>query len=238
MKKELLTLSLLFTLTAFMYAQTNTQCDFFIRSDFDSECVLTAYKEKVPLLFHDESECMIACAGSHVMYYAVNLPTGFTTEWTVIGTDNYTVNQQGTQIYVNWPEDLSAGHITLTATGPDNTICIKEACIELIEKPVAGIISNPPHIGYIDDDIQYIEVCDGQEIQFFSNSSSSAEAPIVGYRWTSDHEEWATQNFTFIADFDIYEGEATIEHTVINECGCIDNITYVIKINKIPILEV
>ncbi len=180
-----------------VFAQTE-QCDFFIRSGFDSECLLTTYKdENNPQMLHDESQCLIACAGSTVMYYAMNLPTGYTCEWEVAGTDDFTVNSVSHYITVNWPEQIGVGNIVLTATGPNNTICIKEVCVELIEKPIAGIISNPLHIGFNTNGDKYIEVCDGQEIQFFSNSTASADAPIVGYLWQTGLESASTQNFIY-----------------------------------------
>lgn len=221
-----------------LFAQTE-QCDFFIRSGFDSECLLTTYrKEQGASVLHDESECVQACAGSTVKYYAMNFPAGFSCEWEVSGSDNFVVNIPGHYITVDWPEEIGVGNIILTATGPDNTICIKEMCVEIIEKPQAGIISNPLHTGYNAGGYQFIEVCHGQEIQFYSNSTGSAEAPIVGYLWEAGPDLWSTQNFTFTADYNVYGEYVKLIHIVINECGCTDQIIYEIHISKFPTLKV
>jgi hypothetical protein len=139
---------------------------------------------------------------------------------------------------VHWPDEIGVGNIMLTATGPDNTICIKEVCVELIERPIAGIISNPLHAGLDVDGNQYIDVCDGQEIQFFSNSTASADAPIVGYFWEAENDTWSTQNFTFTADYNVYGNGVMVVHSVVNECGCESKSIYIIRISKFPTLDV
>lgn len=220
------------------------ECDFFIRSSFDSECILTTYKLPDDMRTgdteHDESECLIACAGSTVTYYVENLPAGFTCEWEIAGTDDFTVIGSNNSVIVNWPDQISTGTVLLTATGPGNTVCLKELCIELIEKPVAIIASNPLHGSLNTSGEQEIFVCDGQEIQFFSNSTASAEAPIVGYLWSDNNwgNTWSTEDFTFTADYSLYGALTKVILTVVNECGCEDVVTYWVNISHSPVLEV
>ena len=240
MKKKVTLLSVfLLFLVSSLFSQNYEPCDFYIRSDFSSECLLTTYKNPLrPNHLHDKSDCMLACAGSSVYYFAENLPADYECEWTVSGTNNYIVNNNNNSILVHWPDEITTGNIVLTAIGPNNTICIKELCIELIERPSAVIVSNPTEIGYNDEGCKYINVCDGQQIQFFSNSTGSAEAPIVGYLWEAGHDLWSTQNVTFTADYNVYGEYVKMFHTVINECGCTDQIVYEIHISKYPTLRV
>lgn len=247
MKKKVTLLSVfLLFLVSSLFSQNYEPCDFYIRSDFSSECLLTTYKNPLrPNHLHDKSDCMLACAGSSVYYFAENLPADYECEWTVSGTNNYIVNNNNNSILVHWPDEITTGNIVLTAIGPNNTICIKELCIELIERPSAVIVSNPTEIGYNDEGCKYINVCDGQQIQFFSNSYGSAEAPIVGYYWVAEIEStgveiesWTTENIVFTADFHTYGNKVILKLTAINECGCSDKACYIINIHKYPSLKV
>ena len=240
MKKKVTSLGLfLLFMVSGLFSQTYEQCDFYIRSSFSSECLTTTYRDpNKPYFLHDEAECVLACAGSSVAYYAENLPADYECEWLVSGTNNFIVNNNNNSITVHWPNELTTGNIVLTAVGPNNTICIKELCVELIERPVADIISNPTEIGYNDYGHKYINVCDGQQIQFFSNSYGSAEAPIVGYLWTTGIESWTTENIVFNADYNTYGDHVKLELTVVNECGCTHTTIYIIYIHKYPSLKV
>lgn len=241
MKQKLILFLLLSLMISGLFAQTYEQCDFFIRSSFDSECLLTIYKDPYHGhgdYEHDESECLIACAGSTVTYYAENIPTGFTCEWEIAGTDDFNVVSSNNSVVVHWPDEIMTGSVLLTATGPNNTVCLKEVCVELIEKPVAIIASNPLHTGVDVDGHQYIDVCHGQEIQFYSNSTASAEAPIVGYMWEDGINTWSTEDFTFTADYNTYGSETKVVLRVVNECGCEDIAVYFVRISKFPTLKV
>lgn len=110
--------------------------------------------------------------------------------------------------------------------------------MELIEKPVAEIASNPMHTGINSNGDKYIEVCDGQEIQFFSDATSSADAPIVGYYWEDGATSYSTEDFTFTANHDVHGDYTKINLTVTNECGCEDRVTYIVHISKFPSLKV
>ena len=221
-------------------AQSSDFCNFYIRSSFDSECIITSYKPgDPPDPQYDEHQCLAACRGSQVTYSIIGLASGLTYSWAVSGSDSYTTNSNNNTITVNWSEHSGIGAIILYVYGEDDELlCEKQLCIDLIERPIAGIASNPTETGYTPSGIQYIDVCDGQEIQFYDNSTSSSDSPIVGYYWSVGSERASSQNYTFIADYNTYGSSATIVHKVVNECGCEDSTMYVVNISRYPTLRV
>ncbi|MBQ3832803.1 MAG: hypothetical protein II815_06475, partial [Bacteroidales bacterium] len=138
---------------------------------------------------------MVACRGSYVTYSIVGLPSNATYDWAVSGADSYTTSPSNNTITVNWSESAGIGALVLSVYGPNDEFCEKQLCIDLIERPIAGIVSNPIETGYLSTGVQYIDVCDGQEIQFYDNSTSSSDSPIVGYYWKVGAETASTQNY-------------------------------------------
>lgn len=239
MKRLLIILLLQLAIVSCIIAQSSDFCNFYIRSSFDSECIITSYKPgDPPDPLYDEHQCLIACRGSQVTYSIIGLASGATYDWSVAGADSYTTNTNDGTITINWSEHSGIGTIILYVYGEeDELLCEKQLCINLIEKPIAGISSNPTENGY-DMGQQYINVCDGQEIQFYDNSTSSSDSPIVGYYWSVGGERASSQNYTFIADYNTYGSSATIVHKVVNECGCEDSTMYVVNISRYPTLGV
>lgn len=222
-----------------MFAQSSDFCNFYIRSGFDSECIITSYKPNTsPQPIYDEHQCLVACRGSQVTYSIVGLPSGASYDWAVSGADSYTTNTSDNTITVNWSESAGIGTLILSVYGQDDEFCEKQLCVDLIERPVAGIISNPTETGYTPSGVKYIDVCDGQEIQFYDNSTSVPESPVVGYYWRVGNQTSAMQDFSFTADYTLYGGTTTIVHRVVNECGCEDSVMYIVNISKYPTLEV
>lgn len=222
-----------------LVAQSGDFCNFYIRSGFDSECIITNYKpDDAPQAFYDEHQCLVACRGSQVIYSIVGLPSGATYDWAVSGADSYTTNTGDNTITVNWSESAGIGTLILSVYGQDDEFCEKQLCVDLVERPVAGILSNPVEAGYTPSGVKYIDVCDDQEIQFYDRSTSPSDSPIVGYYWRVGNETSSTQNFTFVADCNTYGPSATIVHYVVNECGCEDSVMYIVNISKYPRLNV
>lgn len=219
-------------------AQQGDFCNFYIRSGFDSECIITNYKPgDDPEPLYDEHQCMVACRGSYVTYSIVGLPSGASYDWAVSGADSYYANTVDNTIMVNWSETAGIGTLVLSVYGQNDEFCEKQLCVDLIEKPIAGIISNPIETGYIST-TKYIDVCDGQVIQFYDNSTSTSDSPIVGYLWKVGTGTFSTQNYTFTADYNTYGNSVTITHTVVNECGCENYTKYIVNISKFHKLEV
>lgn len=222
-----------------LVAQSGDFCNFYIRSGFDSECVITSYKPNTsPHPNYEEHECLVACRGSQVIYSIVGLPSGASYDWAVSGADSYTTNTSDNTITVNWSETAGIGTLILSVYGQDDEFCEKQLCVDLVERPVAGILSNPVEIGYTPSGARYIDVCDGQEIQFYDNSTSVPESPVVGYYWDDGIRTASTQNFTFTADYGTYGSYVCITHMVVNECGCEDVEKYIVNISKYPQLKV
>ncbi|MBR5983773.1 MAG: T9SS type A sorting domain-containing protein [Bacteroidales bacterium] len=221
-----------------LVAQSGDFCNFYIRSGFDSECIITSYKPGDTDPLYDEHKCMVACRGSQVIYSIVGLPSGASYDWAVSGADSYTTNTGNNTITVNWSENAGIGTLILSVYGQNDEFCEKQLCVDLIERPVAGIISNPTETGYTPSGVKYIDVCDGQEIQFYDNSTSVPESPVVGYYWRVGNQTSAMQNFSFTADYTLYGGTTTVVHRVVNECGCEDSVMYIVNISSYPTLEV
>ena len=239
MRKKYFILFVQFIFPCLLFAQSGDFCNFYIRSDFDSECIITSYKPNTsPQPNYEEHQCLVACRGTHVTYNIVGLPSGATYDWTVAGADSYTTNTSNNTITVNWSETAGIGTLSLSVSGQNDEFCEKQLCVDLIERPVAGIVSNPTEVGYTPTGIKYIEVCDGQEIQFYDNSTSPSDSPIVGYLWEVGAETASTQNYTFTADYSIYGSTVQIKHTIINECGCEEYVKYNVNISSYPTLVV
>ena len=220
-------------------AQQGDFCNFYIRSGFDSECIITSYKPNTsPQPIYDEHQCLVACRGSQVSYSIVGLPSGATYDWAVSGADSYTTNTSNNTITVNWSESVGIGTLILSVYGPNDEFCEKQLCVDLIERPVAGIASNPTEAGRTPSGIKYINVCDGQVIQFYDNSTSVSDSPIVGYYWEAGNITASMQNFTFTADYSQYGNSVYIKHRAVNECGCEDETIYIVNISRYPTLEV
>ena len=237
--KKFIILFMQWLIPCLLVAQSGDFCNFYIRSGFDSECILTHYKDEGnPQPLYDEHQCLVACRGSQVTYSIIGLASGATYDWAVSGADSYTTNTSDNTITVNWSESAGIGTLILSVYGQDDEFCEKQLCVDLIERPIAGIISNPTETGYTPTGIKYINVCDGQEIQFYDNSTSVPESPVVGYFWRVGNETSAYQNYTFTADYSLYGSSATIVHRVVNECGCEDSVMYIVNISSYPTLEV
>jgi hypothetical protein len=194
-------------------------------------------KDERPNIEHEQTPCILACSGSEVIYYAENLPSSSVAEWTITGAQNFYVGGNGNFVTVLWPDEAVFGNIALQVTCSDNSVCFTEICIEIIEKPTAGIISNPMETEIINS-VQHLYVCDGQSIDFVSNSTGSADAPIVGYYWADGYNTWSTEGINIVASYNLYGEELHLIHKVINECGCYDEVLYVVHISKNPRLKV
>ncbi|MBO7133309.1 MAG: T9SS type A sorting domain-containing protein [Bacteroidales bacterium] len=237
--KKFFILFMQFIFPCLLFAQSGDFCNFYIRSGFDSECIITDYKTgDIPKPLYDEHKCMVACRGSYVTYSIVGLPSGASYDWAVSGADSYSTNTVDNTITVRWSETAGIGTLILSVYGQDDEFCEKQLCVDLIERPVAGILSNPTEAGRTPLGIQYIDVCDGQEIQFYDNSTSPSDSPIVGYLWKVGAETSSTQNYTFTADYNTHGNSVIITHSVVNECGCEDDVKYIVNISKFPMLEV
>ena len=221
-----------------LVAQSGDFCNFYIRSGFDSECIITSYKPGDTDPLYDEHKCMVACRGSQVIYSIVGLPSGASYDWAVSGADSYTANTSDNTITVNWSENAGIGTLILSVYGQDDEFCEKQLCVDLIERPVAGIASNPTEAGRTPSGIKYINVCDGQVIQFYDNSTSVSDSPIVGYYWEAGNITASMQNFTFTADYSQYGNSVYIKHRAVNECGCEDETIYIVNISNYPKLKV
>lgn len=225
---------LLLATTHFALFITAQDCGVFITTDFDSECLITTYIRK-PELLHDESFCFHACQGSTVTYYA-NGMSNADFEWNVQGADNWYVLPQYDAVVVLWPTDGQFGNVSVTATNTiTQQVCTFNRCIEIIDKPIAGITTFPTAESTGVNMV--LNICLGQTVHFNDNSFGSASAPIVGYKWEWD--QWAYDPaFTPNIEMTFNQvGTYTLVHTVINECGCEDSKIIEINVQQSPAIQ-
>ena len=89
-------LYLLFSLILFSMSMVYAQspCSLYINTDFDSECLITAYiKERPSLWGQGLEDCMLACKGNTVQYTAA-CPNGIQYSWTISGAASYYLTNQ------------------------------------------------------------------------------------------------------------------------------------------------
>ncbi len=225
MKKKLLflLLSLLFFGSNIM-AQVQSGCDLYLNTDFDSDCLLADYLERFPeLLELGSDECMLACKGNTVQYTAV-CPNGIQYSWSILGAQTYTLTDQNRTAVVTWGTG-DIGHISVNVLTSDSTTCSTEACVFLMESPVAACSSTPLYY-YDQSGNKVIEICFGETIEF-TDVSSAGRTPITGYFWESDFGTASSQTYSLTPS---QEGEFKLNHCVWNECGCSNCETILIRV--------
>ena len=125
--KKFIILFMQWLIPCLLVAQSGDFCNFYIRSGFDSECIITSYKpNSSPQPNYEEHECLVACRGSQVTYSIVGLPSNATYDWAVSGADSYTTNTGNNTITVNWSESVGIGTLILSVYGPNDEFWVKE----------------------------------------------------------------------------------------------------------------
>ena len=225
MKKILLFLflSLLFFGGNIM-AQVQPECDLYLNTDFDSDCLLDDYLERFPVLLElGSDECMLACRGKTVQYTAV-CPNGIQYSWSIFGAQNHTLINQNRTAVVTWGTG-NTGNISVSVLTSDSITCSTETCVFLMESPVA-VCSSVPLYYYDQSGNKVIEICFGETIDF-TDMSSAGRTPITGYLWESNFGRSSSQNYSLTPS---EEGEFKLNHCVWNECGCSDCEIIIIRV--------
>jgi len=217
---------LLFLLTAVFVAGAlsaqNIPCNVVIRSDFDSECIITEYPPKddpdgiIPHYGLDFNQgCLKACRKNHVSYYA-ECAHAVSYTWTVTGADSYTVGNNGQAIQVLWG-NAGSGSVSVTVLTSNGNSCSASVCIGLLNPPTVASTTIPHYFWEGEDKV--IEVCVGESITLIDESSSGNA--ITGYFWhISGHNTDITASTpTFVFNPE-HPGQYYIKHMVQNECGC------------------
>ena len=133
MVKKLL-LSLSFLLCCVLVIQAQSNCDLYIDTDFDSECLLTEYIKNRPLLWEqDLGNCLLACKGNTVQYTAV-CPNGVQYSWTISGSSSYYLTNQNRTAVVTWDYG-DVGNVSVNVVTSDSNTCTAETCVVLMESP-------------------------------------------------------------------------------------------------------
>lgn len=191
------------------------QCDLYITTNFDSECLLTEYiKERPSLWEQDFGNCLLACKGNTVHYTAVCSGTATQYSWTISGAASYHFTNQNRTAVVTWSNNNDVGNISVNVVTSDTSTCSTEVCVLLMESPTIASNTIPPY--YNQEELKVIEVCRNQTVELIDMSTAEL-TPIVGYQWLTPFGDASTPNHTIVAS---QTGDFLIQHFVQNECGC------------------
>lgn len=216
MKKNLFLLILSLTLSGLttVQAQSQSGCELYISTDFDSECLLTEYVICSPLIVElGLYDCILACKGNTVRYTAV-CPNASQYNWVIAGASHYHFINQGQTAVVTWGYGVT-GNISVSVVVGDTNTCTAETCVLLMDSPDAQSTSVPSYY-YTQEREKVIEICLGETIDFVDMSTTD-RTPITGYYWESAFGAASTQNYSLTP---LAEGEYEVVHCVRNECGC------------------
>lgn len=191
-------------------------CDISIGTNFSPSCLLTEYiKDNADLLDSGLTDCLLACRGNTVEYYASTSSTG-TFSWNIAGAASYTILNGGRTARVTWG-DGESGSVSVTMVNADTSQkCTAVLCILLIESPAVECTTVPAYYLNANGD-KVIEICLGQTIDFI-DTSYSGDTPIVGCYWNA--ETYGTSSLPTFSVTPTVEGTFTVTHTAVNECGC------------------
>ncbi len=191
------------------------QCDLYITTNFDSECLLTEYiKERPSLWEQDFGSCLLACKGNTVQYTAVCSGTVTQYSWTISGAASYFFTNQNRTAVVMWGNYNDVGNISVNVVTSDTSTCSTEVCVLLMESPTIASNTVPAYNNQGEQKV--IEVCRNQTVELIDMSTSEL-TPIVGYQWLTPFGNASTPNHTIVAS---QTGDFIIQHFVQNECGC------------------
>ena len=191
------------------------QCDLFITTNFDSECLLTEYiKERPSLWEQDFGNCLLACKGNTVQYTAVCSGAVTQYSWTISGAASYYFTNQNKTAVVTWGNYNDVGNISVNVVTSDTSSCSTEVCVLLMESPTIASNTIPAYSNQGEQKV--IEVCRNQTVELIDMSTAEL-TPIVGYQWLTPFGNASTPNHTIVAS---QTGDFIIQHFVQNECGC------------------
>lgn len=212
-------------------AQNQPECRVYISTNFNPDCLLDEYPERLPnMLDQGSDDCMLACKGNEVVYTAV-CDSGIQFTWNISGAASYYLTDQDRTANVRWG-DGNTGSLSVTVITTDSNICSDEVCVLLMDPPVAECSSVPAY--YIDSaGNKVIEICQGETI-YFTDMSHSGRTPITGYGWNSCFGDASTQNYTLTP---ASGGKYPLHHYVWNECGCMNEEIIYLRIGQEARLE-
>ena len=208
-------------------AQAQSPCSLYLNTDFDSECLITAYiKERPGLWGQGLEDCMLACKGNTVQYTAV-CPNGIQYMWTISGAASYYLTNQNRTAVVTWGNG-DVANISVNVVTADSSTCTAETCVLLMESPHIASSTIPYY--YIDQTTgdKVIDVCMNETVELI-DSSTAGQTPIVGHYWETPFGNASTPNHTITVT---QPGHYTIEHRVQNECGCEDVEVYILNVSE------
>ena len=190
-------------------AQVTSPCDLMLVPEEDNLCVM----EKRAMNY----SWVRACRGGVSVYRAYS-PSAVSYTWDVVG-GTWTLSGNGTICTIIWG-DGDAGMVQVVAMRNDSTTCEGYSHVELLDKPVIGLVSSPNYVvDPSNPQEKWIEVCAWDTIILTDNSTNGG-LPIAEYYWESPYGISSSRTFSFVANT---PGESyDIIHRAYNECGCYD----------------
>ena len=230
MKKIFFAFLVLFLFSGQLLAQDS--CGLYIRTDFDSECLLTTLgADGAPTHVDGSEDCWLACKGNTVNYTAVCDHIGEIT-WVITGADHFTTDSTGRTVAITWG-DGDAGYISASVNIGDSLSCSVSVCIFLIESPRVASTSVPAFY-YDEFGLKHIEICQNELIEL-TDMSSAGTTPITSYLWSSPYGNGSSDHYSIRPT---QSGEFSIAHSVQNECGCVDEEKIYVRVTAPTKLEI
>ena len=168
--------------------------------------------------------CQKVCAYSSITYGIIDPnPAGTSNQWNIIGAESYTIENNGTQVTVEWGPP-GQGIVEVFSFGQcfsNNSICI-----DIIPDPIAELTSIPAAVNDI------VTICEGQTV-YFENLSSGADTYVWDFGFLGS-SALTTPELTF-ADAGTYE----VALIARNACFCSDTTFLTIEVldAQAPIIE-
>lgn len=157
-------------------------------------------------------ECWVVCENMTINYQTPNVP-GNTYEWIIIGGST---TDTGSSVNVTWGTPGS-GTVILTETSPGGCSVTVEQCVTIVESPNAWFSFNGQ------DPSSALIICLGQVVYFNDQSTGGA----YWYWEFGDGNTSTLQNPSHTyANPGTYYGTLTVK----NECGCTDEVPFVVKV--------
>lgn len=216
--KKIFLLSVILFLLAFLPLHLTAQdtCDISIGTNFSSDCLLTWFDtESANMQDENTTDCLVACRGSIVEYYASST-VGGTYSWDITGADSYSILNYGRTARVTWGSG-ETGNVSVTLFTADiSQICTETVCVLLMESPIASCSTvSTYYINAVGEKV--IEICLGETI-YLTDASIAGDNPITGHYWET--EDCGTSSMPDFSVTPVTTGEFDIIHKVSNDCGC------------------
>jgi PKD repeat protein len=174
-----------------------------------------------------DTGCQKVCAYSRATYTAKGAASS-TFTWVAQG---YTqISATGNTCTIDWGTP-GAGKVIVNEISPYGCIGTKELCVEILESPIAHLVSLP------DTFARTIHICKGTEVVFLDQSTFNPTSPIVSWYWDFGDGTYSNEKsarYMPVSHKYTNAGNYTVKLTVFNECGCSTTDSLIISVDPSP----